>query len=80
MGAVCKLRLFSSRVGYKLHNYTEHDHLFCSESHEYGCIMELLLYSDLGLFGLHDSEQLLGNDRQHLNVDSVELIEAAPGA
>ena len=35
--------------------------------------------TNLGLFGLHDGEQLLGYDREHLDVDAVELIEAAPG-
>ena len=35
-------------------------------------------WTDLGLLGLHDGQQLLGNDRQHLDVDTVELIEAAP--
>lgn len=35
---------------------------------------------DLGLFGLHDGEELLCNDRQHLNVDAIELIKAAPSS
>ena len=30
--------------------------------------------------GLIDGEQLLGDDRQHLNVDAVELVEAGPRA
>lgn len=36
--------------------------------------------NDLGLFSLHDGEKLLCNDRQHLNVDPIELIKAAPGS
>ena len=36
--------------------------------------------NDLGLFGLHDGEKLLCNDRQHLNVNPIELIKAAPGS
>ena len=33
---------------------------------------------DLGLLGLHDGQQLLSDDREHFNIDAVELIEAAP--
>ena len=33
---------------------------------------------DLCLLGFHDGQQLLSNDREHFNVDAVELIEAAP--
>ena len=32
-----------------------------------------------GDLGVPDREQLLSDDRQHFNVDPVELVEAAPG-
>jgi hypothetical protein len=30
-------------------------------------------------FGLFNVKYLLGNDGEHLNIDSVELVEASPG-
>ncbi len=31
-----------------------------------------------GYFGIPDGKQLLSDDRQHFNIDSVEFIEATP--
>ncbi len=36
--------------------------------------------ANLSRFGISDSDELLGNDRKHFNVDTVKFIEAAPGA
>ena len=33
----------------------------------------------LGHLGVPDGDELLGDDRQHLDVNAVELIKAAPG-
>lgn len=33
----------------------------------------------LGRLGVSDGDELLSDDGQHLDVDAIELIEAAPG-
>ena len=35
---------------------------------------------DLGSLGVANGDELLSDDGQHLDVDAVEFIEAAPGA
>ena len=40
--------------------------------------MLIICKGDLGLLGLHDGQQLLSDDGEHLNIDTVELIKAAP--
>lgn len=42
--------------------------------------LQLLQVTNLGSFSIPDSDKLLSNDRQHLDVDSVELVKAAPGS
>ena len=34
----------------------------------------------LGLYSANDAQDLLGDDRQHLQLNSVELVKARPGA
>jgi hypothetical protein len=34
----------------------------------------------LGCHGVYDGDELLCDDRQHLDVDSVELVKAAPSS
>lgn len=43
--------------------------------------LSALKHEPLGLVleGLEDGQDLLGHYRQHLNVDTVELIKTAPG-